>query len=471
MLLTSVAVGGATAAGYGVEALVALVAAGATAVGAAYWRAAVLGLVLYIPVSGIVIVAAYPNTAAATLVKDFLFVLPAYLGFAAWTLRSRVRVAFPGAPAVLFALIALLVVSQMLNPGVPNVLVGAIGAKVWLLYLPLYFLGFHFARSFDDVCTLLRVMCVAAIIPVVVGIAEAVLIYAGSAGTVYALYGDAAASVTQNFAALEYPGGGVLWRVPSTFSFVTQYFGFLLTMAAVAYAWWRIGGSTRKQTALRGALWLAVLAAAFLSGARTAFLFIPVLVVLMLVLDRRGQPLAPITLATVGAVFAAAAAAIGTNAGGAAGHTFEVAKREFAGIFVDGFAHAFSTTWLGLGTGTNTNATRYAYAENRVGGVDGYWYESWHVKITLELGVVGLVLVGLLIGAIIVRGLSAHRVLTDPRLRALSAAILAFLIVNVGMAVKGQFLDFDPINVYFWLLAGLLARLPFLDVGTNGGAK
>ncbi len=62
------------------------------AVGLRNWRWSVYALILYIPVSGIAIIAAHGHRferAEAVLAKDFLFVLPAYLGFLVSYLRGR----------------------------------------------------------------------------------------------------------------------------------------------------------------------------------------------------------------------------------------------------------------------------------------------------------------------------------------------------------------------------------------------
>lgn len=132
--------------------------------------------------------------------------------------------------------------------------------------------------------------------------------------------------------------------------------------------------------------------------------------------------------------------------------------------FVDGFRQALGVTWGGLGTGIDTGASRYAFADPKMfQGVGGTWYESWYVKALLELGIVGLLLVVLLMGSIMVRGLHNHFRLRDARLRVVSAAILAFLAWNLVYDMKAQYLDFDPINVYFWLLVGVLAKVAVLD--------
>ena len=87
------------------------------------------GLLAYLPVSGLAIIASYPDTQAAVLVKDLVFILPAYLAF--MTARSRIGWSFPGAPVLPMAAFAALVALMML-PLLGRPLVPLIGAKVWL---------------------------------------------------------------------------------------------------------------------------------------------------------------------------------------------------------------------------------------------------------------------------------------------------------------------------------------------------
>ncbi len=468
----SVVVGFAVGTGRGALAAALLAVAVAIALGLRSWRWSLYALLLYIPVAGVPIILSYPNTGPAVLLKDILFLVPAYLGFVAWAWAKRSRVLFAGAPVVLLALFALLVLGQALNPSVPNMLVGAIGVKVWLLYVPLLFLGYHLVRDRADLSRLLALMSLSAVLPLALGIVEAILINRGYAGIVYGWYGDSAAASTQNFAQFNYGPAGVLRRVPSTFSFVTQYYAFTVSMVVVTYAWWQGVLVGTKWAWLGRLIWLLAIAAAFLSGARSAFLVIPFLVLLIVALDRRaGLRLSGRLLIPVAALFATVAA-LGATVPTLMLSTLQTAALSFNAIFVEGFRQALGTTWLGLGTGINTNAARYAYSRPELfQGVGGTWYESWWVKIVLELGVVGLLLVGLLFATLVGKGLREHRALGDPRLRVISAALLAFLIWNLAFGVKGQYIDFDPINVYFWLFAGVLAKIAVLDRNRDGDAE
>jgi len=458
LVLAGVAIGR----GYGLPVAALLAICAAVAIGLHNWRWSVYALLVYLPFSGIPSILAYPHTAVPVLAKDFLFVLPAYLGFAAYVLGRRSQVVFDGAPLGLFALLVLLVLGQALNPSLPNHLVGLIGVKIWLFYIPLYFLGYHLVEGRKDLFRLLGILSLAAIIPAAIGIVEAVFIYSGRAGQVYHYYGNAAAAVTQNFAELGYQGGGSLRRVPSTFTYGAQYYSFAASMVAISYAWWR--GVLGRRSHVGAAVWLAMLAAVFLSGARAAFLLVPLLVVLIVLFDGglRGLSSSRV-LAPIGGFLLAVALAGGAGVS-VARQTLGTAEQELQGIFVEGFSKALATTWTGLGTGIDSSGSRYAFSNPKLfQAVGGTWYESWYVKVVLELGIVGLVLVALLFASIIGRGLRDHAVLRDPRLKAISAAILAFLVWNLVGALKGQYLDFDPINVYVWLLAGVLAKIPALD--------
>ena len=108
-----------------------------TLIGLQSWRLSVYLALAYLPVEGILWVAVYPHTAPAALAKDFLFVIPAYIGFFYWSMKSRRNVVFPGFPLLAVVLLAGLVVVEIFNPLLRSLLVGLVGAKVWLIYIPM----------------------------------------------------------------------------------------------------------------------------------------------------------------------------------------------------------------------------------------------------------------------------------------------------------------------------------------------
>jgi hypothetical protein len=117
---------------------------------------------------------------------------------------------------------------------------------------------------------------------------------------------------------------------------------------------------------------------------------------------------------------------------------------------------------LGHGTGWDTNAAL------RYGGVeDGRYIENWYAKAGLELGIAGLVAIAVALSAMLwslVRAL----VRADAASRALAGPIVALLVwVAVGL-FKGPYVDLDPLNVYFWLLAGVAAGVVMRRDGRHG---
>jgi hypothetical protein len=468
-LLAGLAIG----TGHAMEASALLLLTFSLTLGVFNWRRSIYGLLAYLPFSGIPIIVSYPRTAVAVLMKDALFVIPAYLGFLVngssrrglTTLKSRLPV-----PLVL---LAILIVAQAFNPLLPNWRVGAIGIKVWLLYVPLWVLGYHLVTDRTELNRILAVMSVGAVIPVLIGLAEAIAIYSGRPDLVYRLYGDAASAATQDFAVLAFEKGGTLLRVPSTFSFVAQYFAFTISMSAITYAWWRSVLRRTKWSLLGVGLWMLTMLAGFLSGARAAFFFIPLLISLLFLLEKEGMSSRLARLLPVATVLPLAVAVFGGSLTGLLIDNTALAIEHFNNIFLDGFRKGFEITLMGLGTGIDTNASRYAFSSSgRFAAVGGVWYESWYVKALLELGVAGLLLVVLIFSILLVETLRRHFHVRDRQLKTVSASLVALLAWNIIYCIKGQYLDLDPMNVYFWLFAGMVMAIPRLDLSgstTLGG--
>lgn len=455
-LMGAGAVAVAVGAGLGAQAAAAVAALAAVLLGLCSWRTSVYGLVLYVPLSGLPVLVMHEQRAVAALLKDVLFVVPAYLGFTVSVLARRLPPTAPGLPVLPLAALVLLVCVQAFNPLLPNRLVGLIGLKLWLGYVPLYVLGFHLVRDAAEAARLFRLMALAAVVPTAVGMIQVALLYGGHAELVYRLYGSAAAAATQEFAAFPV-GDGVLRRVPGTLPFVTQFFFFLAASLALADGWrqtLRAGSGVRLAA---DGLWLALLLAGLLSGARLAFAFLPLLVLFL----RRctGGSLLRALGACLG-ITLLAMMLLGVELGALFWHLLEVVRAEFRFVVLDGFARAWSVGWPGLGAGADATAARYAFADPELWqAVDGIWHEGWYVRAWLELGVVGLVLVLVVYGAVVVSLAWRVRRTADARARAMGGAVLALLIWALLTGLKGQSLDLDPLNMYVWLFAGVASRV------------
>jgi hypothetical protein len=335
-----------------------------------------------------------------------------------------------------------------------------IGIKVWLFYIPLLVLGYHLVRTREELLRVLGLIAISAVLPAAVGIAEALVMYTGHAERVWSLYGEAAPAVTQQFTT--FPLGSGLRRIPSTFSSFYQYFLFLATMVAVVYAWWRTRRPHAHVWSPPALLWVGLVAATFASGQRGAFLFVPLLVATILLLDRQRR-LALEVAVPIAAAFLLVVALVGTSPVSVVDHLAWAARSEFGDVLVDGTRDAVSATTFGVGSGGDSIGARYAFPDERVVTPAGRFLESWYLKGWVELGVVGVVAVLLLFGTLVVRLARSYARLRDPRLRTVAAACLALVLWTLLYNVKAQYLDVDPLNVYFWLLAGLVFKLPVLE--------
>jgi hypothetical protein len=448
---------------FGLVVLASLTMVAMLAVGLANWRLPFQLLLVAVVYTGIPVVLLYPNTGPAALVKDVLFLIPAYVGFAAaWSTRRGPRFTFRRRELFVVGALASIVPVQTLNPAIPNLLVAAIGAKVWLAYIPLAALTVAFVRTQSDLERVLRLMVLCGVPVALLGIAQAGLIAVGLDAVAYAPYGRMAAGVTQDFAQIDI-GGAILRRIPSTFTFVTQYSSFAYSMIAAAYAWFSLTprGSARHRIA--GLIWVVYLMSALTSGAREAYVIVPVLVLLTVVIEGRISVNVVLRVGALCGVVVAALSVLGIGLGAFVEHLAQVAAFEFDLVIVQGMERASRLTFLGLGTGADTSAARYASDAFQATG--GMWFESWYFKTWLELGILGLALVALGVATSLALGLTAVKASANrPGMRACAASLTAFIVIVFLAGVKGPLLDVDPVNVHLWVYLGLLIAIRSLGV-------
>ncbi len=426
------------------------------------WQRGVYGLLLYLPVSGAVTLALLPWHGPAVfnpvVFKDWLFVGPAYLGFAAAIVSRHQK--FPKIGRTLASLLCaffVLVVAEMAHPEVSNALVALIGAKVWLGYLPLIVLGSALVTERRQLTLLWRLLAAISLLPCLLGLGEYVAsLLFGYERVMEAIYGHNALVVTQSLTSFAV-GGGRIFRIPSTFTFETQYFGFVVAMLVPAFAVSRADPSARWRR-FGWVMIVVVTLAGLLSGARGAFIFSPLLLILMYGLHRgwRGA-LQAVTWG--GAAFVAALAISRMAAQSLYTYISDLFQLYAVNTAYQGLVDAFSSSRLGHGTGTNTGSARYAFSQPELFVA----IENYYAKAAYELGVVGLLLLVALFVVLIVMGVKMLSSLRDPGLRAMAAALTGFLIVLALDSFKGWLMDVDPVNVYFWLFAGLLVGLGRLD--------
>ena len=426
------------------------------------WRVGFIGLLVFLPYAGIISLK-FHSMKEMLVLKDFLFVLPAYASFFFFHRRDLKLAPMPKPILMAIGCLALLVVLQSMNPHIPNFLVPAIGIKVWLFYIPLAFLAAAYVNSREDLSRLLRLLILLSIIPCCVGLLQwfGAMTY-GFEGTMETFYGNAetARAATSNFSYNQY--GGKLFRIPATFTFVSQYFGYTMGMVVIGYCTMRsdVSRTWRKFGFLMIGFYIVSSA---LSGARGALVFIPLLLVVMALLDRRLSGILGVVI-SIPVMILAALHFGGLDPTIVFGETSKLVTSYSSDLVIGNVIEAFHRYPLGAGTGMNTGAARHAYAsEEQAFSVIPYWVETYYAKAIVELGFIGLVVVCVMFIVIIVKGFAVLSSLKDIALRSCASALLGFLIVIAVHSGKGWQIDYDPLNIYFWIFVGILFKLNTLD--------
>ncbi len=352
------------------------------------------------------------------------------------------------------AAFALLVVLGIVHA--PSFETGAIGAKVWLAYVPMLAIGYHYVRRIDDFEGALRLTALIGLVPAAVAIGELLLAaqqrhpgetWVNDFGPFTRMYGAWFEHVKWSGVAFGPDGHSIMIpRVPSTFTGATQYFGF----AMVAYAA-GLAMALRRRTGWWVACAIVLGVAAMASGVRAAYVAVPALTVASMALAgatvRQWACVALVAVAMLGVAALAGAAPwrIATMIPAHTQQQLATASNEMG--------DALRTSPLGHGTGWDTNsALRYGSSgEQR-------FIENWYAKTMLEFGIAGLVCVVVALASIGARLAMGWRSL-DARARQAAAPVLALLGITAIALFKGPYVDLDPMNVYFWLLAGMLLGL------------
>lgn len=415
----------------------------------ARWRRAAILLLAYLPFTGLLSLMLYPNTFLGDAARDVLIVIPLYIGFLASKEPSRL----PRSVVIPIALLTTLAVLQLVNPSLPSTIVGLVGLRGWLFFIPLMLVGMRLASDMSSALRVLRIALIAGAPVLVIGLIESLALAAGKAPVLYRIYGDSArGAFTTGDAAIQ--GAplslGALHRVPSLFSYPAAYYCFCLAMLVPGYFLWRCG-QTRGTRRLGLAGFVLAVVCALTSGTRQAFLTVPLAVAVTLYLEGIRPNLRAIAASGIGSLIAVTLLHVPVLT--LPRYLVDLSSDEGADILVDGFRIARSLTWLGLGPGTDTNAVRNVAGPEVFDAIGGRWQESYLVKSWIELGVPGLLLVVWMLIALI-RTVSARAAATGAA-RPLVAASTGFLIAALATSIKGAILDQAPANAYFWLFAGL----------------
>ena len=252
-----------------------------------------------------------------------------------------------------------------------------------------------------------------------------------------------------------------MYRIPSTFRFVSQYGTYCLLMTFMVL----IAVQVDKHPSWRlfHLVTLALVSlAGITSGARANFLFIPLAFLITSALrssvtGKRSNAMGIMVLVLL---------AIGFYQFDRAGILDDIVDltKKYGGSAA---AFDFLAGWdkggiLGQGVGTNTNAARHAVTETALSQEVSAFLENYYAKAMVELGVVGLVWLAICFGSLMVFIVRAVRATTNEEMKIVCATLTGMIGLFIASSIKGWALDTDPMSYFFWLMAGIALKMPFV---------
>src|ERR1700730_6855032 len=413
-----------------------------------YWQHALFTVFVLMVFEGVLRKWAFPSAQAQLyLVKDGIL-LALYLGF---ILDSRKNLPSPKGVGLIKIVLGIGFVFgciEVFNPNSPSILVGLICVKTYFLYAPIAFILPYAIKSREHLFVLIRRYLIMAIPVAVLGFVQ-IMAGPGSSLNTYVSHSEDSEAV------LSYFGEENFVRTSGTFSYISGYTAFLSFIGFLAIGYnmtrgWRLKKNMAPVLALalvigamfttgsRGPVWtllatgpviLWLAAARGVLSSRTAMrlcVLIPVIAIVALSVSPQA----------VEAFMARAASGGGSS---------ETLDRLFSPLFQTIMALSDGPA-LGMGIGATHPAAM------TIMGVDWPWWlqdlitEDEMARVTVELGVIGLILVysvRLLIAAFALRSAMTFK---DPSYRALGIVLAVYL--ALGM-IEPIMLNVT-LGLYYW---------------------
>jgi hypothetical protein len=429
------------------------------------WKLSIKAILVIVIIEGALRRWAFPQ--AKDLIyffKDFILI-GSYIGFAS---RTRLTVARYPAITLLTSLVAIVCCLQALNPGLGSPIIGLLGIRAYLLYIPLLWVVPHLFDSESELRIFLRNYLLLLIPVCLLGIVQ------------FFSPIDSPLNVYIPGTEIEIATVGEFVRITGTFAYLsgfTVYLAVCFTLLIVL-----ISQESKFKWQLIYSLELTLIVVnSLMSGARGIILYEILFIISYLICLSFSRPkivlnffsrlFLPTIIATVLAVvyFQPAIGSFSTRV--------DTAGDSFGDRIIDFFTQVFNyaeVTPIGYGTGaTQGGAATLRSLLDLPSGVALPSYEVETGRVVLEIGILGFVFwYGLRIVILITLGVLFLR-LKNPFHQELALALCLFQIINL----PGALLVNSTMLVFYWFFSGFIYLLPELEtkdisiVSLNEGKK
>ncbi|NEP00207.1 MAG: hypothetical protein F6K58_16315 [Symploca sp. SIO2E9] len=453
------------------ESYIALVAVALGAVIAyKYPRTGLWTLLIYLPFSGSVIYSLGYGHIFFHLLKD-AFYFPALIALiqVQQNLNHFFKIIKPLIIALAFLLavcvVTLLVVHlpQQLKAQSPEfpVLMWIFGFKVLIGYIPLTLCAYYLIRNQRDLFFLTRLQVIVALLCSSLCLIQYILLITGicDGSSNIAAYLDEPTLDARCFV-----GGSLLYssqwgqgliRLPGTFVAPWQWAWFLISSSFFTYAS-AISDPSHRWRIVSWVAMASILLMSIISGQRVALVLNPIifLILSLLTIKPKGWLLIKLGIIFLGILMA-------SNLQLAQDRWENLVSRWQASppdeFIVKQFYWAMNSQdgVLGNGLGTATNAARI-FGETR-------FIETYYAKLLYEMGPLGILAFLAVVSTLTLLSFKALRSVQEQNLRRLGICLWTFVLV-ISYNTFYYPLDVDPVAIYYWFFAGVLLKLPELEV-------
>jgi len=410
-----------------------------------------------------------PNYAIFHLAKD-IFYVPALVALivSSQGLAKLRKTAQPVVIAALLLLATCLLTLFFVNlpqqlsgatSGKP-VLMGIMGLKILIGYVPLLICSYYLIRDRTDLKFLLRLQAIIILVCCSLCLIQYFLLANGICAGSSDLPAPAATRVSLQ--ARCFVGGSLVYNpakklisLPGTFVAPWQWAWFLISGSFLAFGAF-FSESTLVWRIIHLITIALILIAAIISGQTTATILVPIIfLILLLVTESNKSKLAlKLGIALILIVLIA-------NNFGVFGSALDSAIARWNYTPPQSFI-AEQFRWitkhgveiLGQGLG------RAASAARRLGKIT--LIETFYPRLLYEIGWLGTLLFLTMVSLVTVWGFKAYSVLQRPDLRKLGICLWIFIIL-ISFNTYYYPLLVDPVAIYYWFFAGVLLKLPELE--------
>ncbi|HVS62079.1 MAG TPA: hypothetical protein VMT85_01120 [Thermoanaerobaculia bacterium] len=396
--------------------------------------------------------------------KDALL-LAAYAGYVKD--RGWARIAQPRLPGfyLLLAASTAWYALEVFNPQLPNLLVGLLGFKAYLLYAPLVWV---IPAAFPETRSLARFVRWYALLAIPVGLLASLQFLAPGS------------SPLNTYARLDGGAGPVGFgtssfiRVTGTFSYITGFATYLqvtalLLLVILAVTRWRLRGNLL----VYGALGLT-LTGMFMSGSRGPVYILALTFPMFLWMSFLREREKVQTFARVGLGIGILVAMLGATGTEAAEAFYQRATQstDTVGRIFEPFKSpidAFDRAGLfGVGIGaTHQTAVAVTPGQRPYSWLEGAMIEAEPGRVMLELGIVGFVLNYALRFYLVVVAFQQIWTLRGSFHRAIAISAFLFFLVSI----PGGMVFNVTADLYYWFFAGLLTLVMRLDLRARAAVR